>query len=125
MDMPKDNKNKPVKNNKLLTRGAKVKTNNTVNRLDFIKRIENEIPQKKQTSNTIRVTVKVDNHTRNKLLSLTTLGYGDSIGAIIKDLVDSKVNKLCETEIERFKFLYDTYEVSDLKKEKNEWKNQR
>lgn len=120
MDMPKDNKNKPVKNNKLLTRGAKVKTNNTVNRLDFIKRIENEIPQKKQTSNTIRVTVKVDNHTRNKLLSLTTLGYGDSIGAIIKDLVDSKVNKLCETEIERFKFLYDTYEVSDLKKEKNE-----
>lgn len=118
MGMLKTKKDKPLVRNQGLTRGTRITANNTVNRLDFIEKIEKDTPQKIQTSNTIRVTVKIDNHTRNKLLALTTLGYGDSIGSIIKDLVDTKVDRLGESEIERFNFLYDTYEISDLKKGK-------
>lgn len=101
---------------KSLTRGAKIQVDNTIDRLEFMKKV-NPISTKDK-SNTFRVSAKIDNHTRNKLQTLVILGYANSIAELIKDLTNAKVERLKDSESERFNFLYETYELQDSKKQK-------
>lgn len=115
-----DGKNKKP----LLTRGAKIEVNNTVKRNDIQASTDkNDDPQVKSTI-TEPMNVRVDNHIRNKIAALITLGHGDSQ----KDMVDTVVNYYLETldsdELKRFEDLIAIYEAKDFaryqkKKSKN------
>jgi hypothetical protein len=126
MSLLKHNDNNDDGKNKkpLLTRGAKIEVNNTVKRNDIQASTDkNDDPQVKSTI-TEPMNVRVDNHIRNKIAALITLGHGDSQ----KDMVDTVVNYYLETldsdELKRFDDLIAIYEAKDFaryqkKKSKN------
>lgn len=106
------------KNN--LSRGKSIKVINQVNRDAFCENDENETPEMEDLeSETTRVTLKTDNHSRNRLMALVNLGHSNSIGELVEQLVKEKAESLSESEYERFKYLYYTFERQDIKKQNN------
>lgn len=106
---------------KLLTRGPKIEVNNKVNRTDIEKDIIAKKTKSKENivlSNSVTepVNVRVDNHIRNKLSALITLGHYDSQKEIVEALVNNYIDGLEKSEFKRFEDLVQIYESKDVKK---------
>ncbi|MBC2137505.1 DUF5388 domain-containing protein [Listeria innocua] len=121
MSLLQHNDNEKRKKN-LLTRGPKIEVSSTVKRSDI--QPSSEDPQIKSRI-TEAVNIRVDNHIRNKIAALITLGHGDSQ----KDVADNIVNYYLETldsdELKRFEDLIEIYEEKDYaryQKKKNKAK---
>lgn len=109
------------KQKKGLSRGAKIEINNKVNRDD----IEQSRPMKEMPSNgktivssiiTEPVNIRVDNHIRNKITALITMGYSDSQKEMVETLVNLYIENLVNSELKRFEDLVQIYEDKDVKK---------
>lgn len=60
--------------------------------------------------------MRVDNHIRNKLSALITLGHYDSQKEIVEALVNNYIDGLEKSEFKRFEDLVQIYESKDVKK---------
>lgn len=121
-----------IKNNskKTLTRGPKIEINNKVNRED----IENsspiqETPPKEKTivSSIITepVNLRVDNHIRNKIAALITMGHSDNQKEMVETFVNLYIGNLTDSELKRFEDLVQIYEDKDVKKHHKKINNTR
>ncbi|WP_101774053.1 DUF5388 domain-containing protein [Peptostreptococcus faecalis] len=118
LDHKSDKDKKENKGKKLLTRGTEVEVKNIIDRTQFTgKSSETAKAPNLDAVPTIRVSLKTDNHTRNKLMSLVTLGHANSIGELVEELVKEKIESLSESEYSRYEYLFSTYELSDMKKQ--------
>lgn len=113
--------NKEKKTSKpLLTRGAKVQVNNKVNRMDIDRKTsEKENSPKKYvvtSSVTEPVNIRVDNHIRNNISALITMGHADSQKEMVNMLVNMYLEALDSSEYKRYEDLVKIYEDRDVKR---------
>lgn len=109
------------KSNKLLTRGPKVEVENQVNRADIEKKKKSLLKKNSSAENVIisttitePVNVRVDNHIRNKIQSLITLGHADSQREMVDMILNEYIEKLDKSEYKRFVDLVKIYEDKDV-----------
>lgn len=121
-----------IKNNqkKGLTRGPKIQTNNKVNREDIEKSgpIQETLPKEKTIVSSIitePVNLRVNNHIRNKIAALITMGHSDNQKEMVETFVNLYIENLTNSELKRFEDLVQIYEDKDVKKhqKKNSIKN--
>ena len=112
-----------IKNNqkKGLTRGPKIQTNNKVNREDIEKSgpIQETFPKEKTIVSSIitePVNLRVDNHIRNKIAALITMGHSDNQKEMVETFVNLYIENLTNSELKRFEDLVQIYEDKDVKK---------
>ena len=91
-----------------LSRGPIVKVDNQVKRSEVIESEDGTV--------TTSVTIRVDNHLRNKITSLLNIGVGESQKDIVDALVVEKVASLTEAEKKRFNDMYAISERKDYLK---------
>lgn len=108
------------KNNRI-DRGKPIKPKNEVTLKD-IQNIEGPNPNtsstqdlKKTTTVTKYANVRVDNHIRNKLEALISLGIGNSQKQIVNDAVNFLVDNLSKDDQRLFKTVFDTLEAKDVR----------
>lgn len=105
---------------KLLTRGAKVQVENKVNRSDLDSTEETKPKKKKEAEITTVVTepvnIRVDNHIRNSISSLITMGFAESQKEMVEIMVDMYVETLEESEYKRYADLVQIYEDKDVRR---------
>lgn len=104
----------------LLTRGAKVQVNNKVNRMDIDQRTgeEEKTPEKYVVTSSVTepVNIRVDNHIRNNISALITMGHADSQKEMVDMLVNIYVEDLDSSEYKRFNDLVKIYEDKDVRR---------
>lgn len=112
-----------IKNNqkKGLTRGPKIEINNKVNRADIEKSSqikEKALKEKTIVSSSITepVNIRVDNHIRNQIAALITMGHSDNQKEMVETFVNLYIENLTNGELKRFEDLVQIYEHKDLKK---------
>ena len=112
-----------IKNNqkKVLTRGPKIEINNKVNRADIEKSSqlkEKALKEKTIVSGSITepVNIRVDNHIRNQIAALITMGHSDNQKEMVETFVNLYVENLTNSELKRFEDLVQIYEHKDFKK---------
>ena len=111
------NKNKTT-GKKLLTRGPKIEVNSQVNRSDIEKTIPSEVVKENQKNNfttlsttvTEPVNIRVDNHIRNRIAALITMGHSDTQKEMVETLVNLFIEGLEKSDLKRFEDLVDIYE---------------
>ncbi|MGH2065369.1 DUF5388 domain-containing protein [Aerococcus urinaeequi] len=109
---------------KLLTRGPRIEVNSQVNRSDIEKNTPSEVVKENPTSNlatlsttiTEPVNIRVDNHIRNRIAALITMGHSDTQKEMVETLVNLFIEGLEKSEINRFEDLVDIYEQKDYMK---------
>lgn len=109
---------------KLLTRGPKIEVNSQVNRSDIESNILSEevVEDSKNNYATLSTTVtepvniRVDNHIRNRIAALITMGYSDTQKEMVETLVNLFTESLEKNELKRFEDLVDIYEQKDYMK---------
>lgn len=109
---------------KLLTRGPRIEVNSQVNRNDIEKTTTSELVKENQTNNlatvsttvTEPVNIRVDNHIRNRIAALITMGYSDTQKEMVETLVSLFIEGLEKSELKRFEDLVDIYEQKDYMK---------
>lgn len=105
---------------KLLTRGAKVQVENKVNRNDLDSTEQAKPKKKKEAEVTTVVTepvnIRVDNHIRNNISSLITMGFAESQKEMVEIMVDMYVETLEESEYKRYADLVQIYEDKDVRR---------
>ena len=107
---------------KILTRGPKIETTNKVNRGDIeLKPTVNEQPSSKgKTVLTSYVTepvnIRVDNHIRNYIAALITMGHSDTQKDMVELVLNLYIENLTNGELKRFEDLVQIYEDKDVKK---------
>lgn len=107
---------------KILTRGPKIETTNKVNRGDIeLKPTVNEQPSSKgknvlTTYVTEPVNIRVDNHIRNYIAALITMGYSDTQKDMVELVLNLYIENLSNGELKRFEDLVQIYEDKDVKK---------
>ncbi|MDE1548513.1 DUF5388 domain-containing protein [Enterococcus casseliflavus] len=109
------------KNKKTLTRGPKIEINNQVSRVDIDKDNFTKEPSKKEKAIvssfvTEPVNIRVDNHIRNKIAALITMGHSDSQKEMVETFVNLYVENLNESDVKRFEDLVQIYEDKDVKR---------
>lgn len=109
------------KNKKTLTRGPKIEINNQVSRIDIDKDNFTKEPPKKEKAIvssfvTEPVNIRVDNHIRNKIAALITMGHSDSQKEMVETFVNLYVENLNESDAKRFEDLVQIYEDKDVKR---------
>lgn len=109
------------KNKKTLTRGPKIEINNQVSRIDIDKDNFTKEPPKKEKAIvssfvTEPVNIRVDNHIRNKIAALITMGHSDSQKEMVETFVNLYVEDLNESDAKRFEDLVQIYEDKDVKR---------
>ena len=117
------NKNKTT-GKKLLTRGPRIEVNSQVNRSDIEKTTPSEVVKENPTSNlatlsttiTEPVNIRVDNHIRNRIAALITMGHSDTQKEMVETLVNLFIEGLEKSELKRFEDLVDIYEQKDYMK---------
>lgn len=117
------NKNKTT-GKKLLTRGPKIEVNSQVNRSDIEKAIPSEVVKENPKNNfttlsttvTEPVNIRVDNHIRNRIAALITMGHSDTQKEMVETLVNLFIEGLEKSELKRFEDLVDIYEQKDYMK---------
>lgn len=120
MALLEHNKDKVKQKKKLLDRGPKVEVNNKVNRSDMEEKPE--IKQKKASQPEITrvvtepVNVRVDNHIRNSISSLITMGFAESQKEMVELMVDMYVDTLEESDYKRYQDLVQIYEDKDVRR---------
>ena len=107
---------------KILTRGPKIETTNKVNRGD----IELKPTVNEQTSSkgknvltsyvTEPVNIRVDNHIRNYIAALITMGHSDTQKDMVELVLNLYIENLSNGELKRFEDLVQIYEDKDVKK---------
>lgn len=109
---------------KLLTRGPRIEVNSQVNRSDIEKTTPSEVVKENPTSNlatlsttiTEPVNIRVDNHIRNRIAALITMGHSDTQKEMVETLVNLFIEGLEKSEFKRFEDLVDIYEQKDYMK---------
>ena len=106
---------------KLLTRGPKIETANKVNRSDIEKKpTVNEPSSKEKNVLTSYVTepvnIRVDNHIRNYIAALITMGHSDTQKDMVELVLNLYIENLSNGELKRFQDLVQIYEDKDVKK---------
>lgn len=109
---------------KLLTRGPRIEVNSQVNRSDIEKNTPSEVVKENPTSSlatlsttiTEPVNIRVDNHIRNRIAALITMGHSDTQKEMVETLVDLFIEGLEKSEFKRFEDLVDIYEQKDYMK---------
>ena len=117
------NKNKTT-GKKLLTRGPKIEVNSQVNRSDIEKTIPSEGVKENPKNNfttlsttvTEPVNIRVDNHIRNRIAALITMGHSDTQKEMVETLVNLFIEGLEKSDLKRFEDLVDIYEQKDYMK---------
>ena len=117
------NKNKTT-GKKLLTRGPKIEVNSQVNRSDIEKAIPYEVVKENPKNNfttlsttvTEPVNIRVDNHIRNRIAALITMGHSDTQKEMVETLVNLFIEGLEKSDLKRFEDLVDIYEQKDYMK---------
>lgn len=107
---------------KILTRGPKIETTNKVNRGD----IELKPNVNEQTSSkgknvltsyvTEPVNIRVDNHIRNYIAALITMGHSDTQKDMVELVLNLYIENLTNGELKRFEDLVQIYEDKDVMK---------
>ena len=107
---------------KILTRGPKIETTNQVNRGDIeLKPTVNEQPSSKGKNVltsyvTEPVNIRVDNHIRNYIAALITMGHSDTQKDMVELVLNLYIENLSNGELKRFEDLVQIYEDKDVKK---------
>ena len=106
---------------KLLTRGPKIETANKVNRSDIEKKpTVNEPSSKEKNVLTSYVTepvnIRVDNHIRNYIAALITMGHSDTQKDMVELVLNLYIENLSNGELKRFQDLVQIYEDKDVKR---------
>jgi hypothetical protein len=107
---------------KILTRGPKIETTNKVNRGDIeLKPTVNEQPSSKGKNVltsyvTEPVNIRVDNHIRNYIAALITMGHSDTQKDMVELVLNLYIENLTNGESKRFEDLVQIYEDKDVKK---------
>ena len=107
---------------KILTRGPKIETTNKVNRGDIeLKPTVNEQPSSKGKNVltsyvTEPVNIRVDNHIRNYIAALITMGHSDTQKDMVELVLNLYIENLTNGELKRFEDLVQIYEDNDVKK---------
>jgi hypothetical protein len=107
---------------KILTRGPKIETTNKVNRGDIeLKPTVNEQPSSKGKNVltsyvTEPVNIRVDNHIRNYIAALITMGHSDTQKDMVELVLNLYIENLTNGELKRFEDLVQIYEDKDVKK---------
>ena len=107
---------------KILTRGPKIETTNKVNRGDIeLKPTVNEQPSSKGKNVltsyvTEPVNIRVDNHIRNYIAALITMGHSDTQKDMVELVLNLYIENLSNDELKRFEDLVQIYEDKDVKK---------
>ena len=109
---------------KLLTRGPRIEVNSQVNRSDIEKTTPSEVVKENSTNNlatlsttiTEPVNIRVDNHIRNRIAALITMGHSDTQKEMVETLVNLFIEGLEKSELKRFEDLVDIYEQKDYMK---------
>ena len=106
---------------KILTRGPKIETANKVNRGDIeMKTTVNEPRSKRKNVLTTYVTelvnIRVDNHIRNYIAALITMGHSDTQKDMVELVLNLYIENLTNGELKRFEDLVQIYEDKDVKK---------
>lgn len=106
---------------KILTRGPKIETTNKVNRGDIeMKTTVNEPSSKGKNVLTTYVTepvnIRVDNHIRNYIAALITMGHSDTQKDMVELVLNLYIENLSNSELKRFEDLVQIYEDKDVKK---------
>ena len=107
---------------KILTRGPKIETTNKVNRGDIeLKPTVNEQPSSKWKNVltsyvTEPVNIRVDNHIRNYIAALITMGHSDTQKDMVELVLNLYIENLTNGELKRFEDLVQIYEDKDVKK---------
>ena len=106
---------------KILTRGPKRETANKVNRGDIeMKTTVNEPSSKGKNVLTSYVTepvnIRVDNHIRNYIAALITMGHSDTQKDMVELVLNLYIENLSNGELKRFEDLVQIYEDKDVKK---------
>ena len=106
---------------KILTRGPKIQTSNKVNRGDIeMKPTVNEPSSKEKNVLTSYVTepvnIRVDNHIRNYIAALITMGHSDTQKDMVELVLNLYIENLSNGELKRFQDLVQIYEDKDVKK---------
>lgn len=117
------NKNKTT-GKKLLTRGPKIEVNSQVNRSDIEKTTPSEVVKENPKNNfttlsttvTEPVNIRVDNHIRNRIAALITMGHSDTQKEMVETLVNLFIEGLEKSDLKRFEDLVDIYEQKDYMK---------
>ena len=122
--MDHDKNNSKTTGKKLLTRGPRIEVNSQVNRSDIEKTSASEVVKEKQTNSfatlsttiTEPVNIRVDNHIRNRIAALITMGHSDTQKEMVETLVNLFIEGLEKSELKRFEDLVDIYEQKDYMK---------
>jgi hypothetical protein len=106
---------------KILTRGPKIETANKVNRGDIeLKPTVNEPSSKGKNVLSSYVTepvnIRVDNHIRNHIAALITMGHSDTQKDMVELVLNLYIENLSNGELKRFEDLVQIYEDKDVKK---------
>ena len=106
---------------KILTRGPKIETANKVNRGDIeMKPTANEPSSKEKNVLSSYVTepvnIRVDNHIRNYIAALITMGHSDTQKDMVELVLNLYIENLSNGELKRFEDLVQIYEDKDVKK---------
>ena len=107
---------------KILTRGPKIETTNKVNRGDIeLKPTVNEQPSSKGKNVltsyvTEPVNIRVDNHIRNYIAAIITMGHSDTQKDMVELVLNLYIENLSNGELKRFEDLVQIYEDKDVKK---------
>ena len=106
---------------KILTRGPKIETSNKVNRGDIeMKPTVNEPSSKEKNVLSSYVTepvnIRVDNHIRNYIAALITMGHSDTQKDMVELVLNLYIENLSNGELKRFQDLVQIYEDKDVKK---------
>lgn len=106
---------------KILTRGPKIETANKVNRGDIeMKPTVNEPSSKGKNVLSSYVTepvnIRVDNHIRNNIAALITMGHSDTQKDMVELVLNLYIENLSNGELKRFEDLVQIYEDKDVKK---------
>lgn len=119
-----------IKNNqkKGLTRGPKIEINNKVNRADIEKSSqikEKALKEKTIVSSSITepVNIRVDNHIRNQIAALITMGHSDNQKEMVETFVNLYIENLTNSELKRFEDLIQIYEDKDVKRHQKKLQN--
>lgn len=109
------------KNKKTLTRGPKIEINNQVSRVDIDKTNSSKDSSSKEKAIissfiTEPVNIRVDNHIRNKIAALITMGHSDSQKEMVETFVNLYVENLNDSDAKRFEDLVQIYEDKDVKR---------
>lgn len=109
------------KNKKTLTRGPKIEINNQVSRVDIDKTNSSKESTSKEKAIissfiTEPVNIRVDNHIRNKIAALITMGHSDSQKEMVETFVNLYIENLNDSDAKRFEDLVQIYEDKDVKR---------